>query len=192
MRGSYRAVLAVVLVSCGGAQAPAATAVPPAETTARIEQIERIAATFSAYTRERATQEGYKADGFCIDAASFALPPSRGAMGFHSTNESLLRGPIDASRPQAIMFDRSGRVLGVEYEVLVDAVTQVPQLFGRAFTKLPAHPGVSHRHYALHLWFVENPDGRFADFNPRVSCPADSKAPGAAQTLPPPEHGEGH
>ena len=155
-------------------------------------QIETIAAAFSGYDPERAAREGYRPDGFCVDAPMFSLPASRGAMGFHSTNEGLLRGPIDPQRPQAIMFDANGRVLGVEYEVMTEAVNEVPQLFGRKFTKLPAHPGVSHEHYALHLWFVENPDGRLSDFNPRVTCPAGSRGPGAPSTLPPPEHGEGH
>lgn len=192
MSRAFRAIIGVVLAACGAAQAPAPSAPPPAETAAQIEQIERIAAMFSAYTPARAEQDGYKADGFCIDAASFSLPASRGAMGFHSTNEALLRGPIDPNRPQAIMFDASGRALGVEYEILTGVAPQAPQLFGRTFTKLPAHPGVSHGHYALHVWFVENPEGRFSDFNPRVSCPAGSKAPGVQTTMPPPEHGEGH
>ena len=52
-------------------------------------------------------------------------------MGFHATNETLLRGPIDSNRPQALLFD----------------------------------------HYALHLWFIENPSGALADFKPSVSCP---------------------
>ncbi len=100
-----------------------------------------------------------------------------------------------SARPQALMFDGEGRILGVEYEVLVDAVKAPPQLFGRTFAKLPSHAGVAHEHYALHLWFVDNPAGRFDDFNPRISCPAGSTAPheqGPGGSVPPPEHGEGH
>jgi hypothetical protein len=95
-------------------------------------------------------------------------------MGYHATNESLLRGPIAAERPQAFMFDADGRILGVEYEITTDAVRAAPQLFGQTFKKLPPHPGVEHEHYALHVWFVDNPNGQFADFNPNVSCPPGS------------------
>jgi hypothetical protein len=62
-----------------------------------------------------------------------------------------------------------------------------PQLFGQAFTRLPAHAGMEHEHYALHLWFVDNPSGLFSDFNPTVACP-----PGSLPTPEPahaPEHG---
>ncbi len=137
-------------------------------------EAEPVRARFESYTVERAAREGYARDEFCLDAAAFGQPAERGAMGFHATNEALLRGPIDSSRPQALLFDAQGRVLGVEYEVVTDAVTEPPRLFGQTFVELPAHAGVEHEHYALHLWFVENPDGALADFNPGVSCPPGS------------------
>ena len=82
---------------------------------------------------------------------------------------------------------------------MAEAVREVPVLFGRAFTKMPAHAGVAHEHYALHLWFTENPSGRFADFNPRLSCPPDN-SPGAhpgtsggpRSTVPPEDHNAAH
>ena len=144
-------------------------------------EAEPVRARFQSYTVEQAATEGYVRDEFCLDASAFGLPAERGAMGFHATNEALLRGPIDSNRPQALMFDAQGRVLGVEYEVTTDAVSEPPSLFGQTFVKLPAHPGVEHEHYALHLWFIKNPSGAFADFNPSVSCP-----PGST-----PQHGPG-
>lgn len=153
---------------------------------------------YSGYTVERAEREGYKRDSFCLDASDFGHDATLGAMGFHATNASLLRGPIDVKRPQALMFDAHGQLLGVEYEIMADAVREVPQLFGRAFTKLPAHSGVAHEHYALHLWFVYNPSGQFADFNPRVSCPPDSsggRSPATdmpRSTVPPEDHNAAH
>ncbi|HKY52441.1 MAG TPA: hypothetical protein VJP45_14385 [Candidatus Limnocylindria bacterium] len=154
-----------------------------------------MAQKYAGYTLERATAEGYKRDVYCLDASSFGQPAAKGAMGFHATHEGLIRGPIDADRPQALMFDAAGRVVGVEYEIVADAVSEPPRLFDRSFTKLPAHIGVEHEHYALHVWFVENPSGVFADFNPRLSCPAGStprSGGGPAETPPPGEHGEGH
>jgi hypothetical protein len=112
-----------------------------------------------------------------VEATTFGQPAAQGAMGFHATDEACLRGPIEADRPQAIMFDADGRVLGVEYEVTTDAVSEAPQLFGQRFAKLPPHPGVSHEHYALHVWFADNPSGQFADFNPKITCPPSSTPP---------------
>ena len=159
-------------------------------------EIDAVAQRYATYTLERAEREGYKRDPFCLDAASFGQPPAHGAMGFHATNETLLRGPIDANRPQALLFDADGRVLGVEYEVMVDAVQAAPQLFGRTFVKLPPHAGVRHEHYALHLWFIQNPSGPFADFNPRVSCPPartpGEGSPGPLSTPPPEDHNAAH
>jgi hypothetical protein len=144
-------------------------------------EAEAVRARFASYTVEQAAREGYVRDEFCLDAATLGQPAERGAMGFHATNETLLRGPIDSNRPQALLFDAQGRMLGVEYEVMTDAVSEPPRLFGQTFVKLPAHPGVQHEHYALHLWFIENPSGALADFNPSVSC-----LPGST-----PQHGPG-
>jgi hypothetical protein len=140
-------------------------------------EAEPVRARFASYTMEQAAQEGYVRDEFCLDAVAFGHPAEHGAMGFHATNESLLRGPIDVNRPQALMFDVEGRALGVEYEIVADAVKEPPRLFGQTFVKLPAHPGMQHEHYALHLWFIENPSGALADFNPNVSCPPGSTPP---------------
>jgi hypothetical protein len=174
--------IALLVVACTAPQSA-----PQSAPTSSSLEVDAIAQTYSGYTLERAEREGYKRDSFCLDASDFGHDPTRGAMGFHATNASLLRGPIDVNRPQALMFDEYGRVLGVEYEIMAEAAREVPALFGRAFTKLPAHAGVAHEHYALHLWFIENPSGRFADFNPRLTCPPKG-APGAqAPATPVPE-----
>ena len=188
--------IALLAACTAGQSAPLSSSAPLASSP----QLDVDAATqaFSGYTVERAEREGYKRDPLCLDASDFGHDPVLGAMGYHATNASLLRGPIDASRPQALMFDAHGQVLGVEYEIMADAVREAPKLFGRAFTKLPAHAGVSHEHYALHLWFVFNPSGRFADFNPRVSCPPESPSGQATatevprSTVPPEDHNAAH
>lgn len=158
------ALFGVVVLGCSQQGA-----VPP--------EAEAVKQQFGGYTLERARGEGYVRDEFCLDAASLGAPPERGAMGFHATHPSLLRGPIEAGRPQALLFDADGRVLGVEYEVFADAVRDAPRLFGRIFNKLGAHPGVEGEHYALHYWFVDNPRGSFDDFNPNVTCPTGTTPP---------------
>jgi hypothetical protein len=51
---------------------------------------------------KQAAREGYVPDEFCLDAAASGQPAERGAMGFHATNETLLRDPIESNRPQAL------------------------------------------------------------------------------------------
>ena len=87
---------------------------------------EPVRARFASYTVEQAAREGYVRNEFCLDAAAFGQPAERGAMGFHATNETLLRGPIESNRPQALLFDAQGRVLGVEYEVMTDTMSECP------------------------------------------------------------------
>lgn len=154
----------VIVTACN------ATAVVPPEAAA-------VKQKYGAYTPERASSERYVRDDYCLDASALGLPAERGAMGFHATNSALLRGPIDVNVPQALMFDAQGRILGVEYEVTTDAVREAPRLFDRTFTKMGAHPGIEGEHYALHFWFVENPNGPFDDFNPRVACPPGTTPP---------------
>src|SRR6266511_116428 len=55
--------------------------------------LEGLKAKYSSYTIEQAASEGYARDAFCIDAASFGQPAERGAMGFHATDQSRIRGP---------------------------------------------------------------------------------------------------
>lgn len=138
---------------------------------------EGVMRQYGTYTVAQAEREGYILDSFCLNAESFGQPAELGAMGYHATNEALLSGPITAERPQAFMFDAEGNVLGVEYEIMTEMVSKPPQLFGQTFKKLPPHPGVAHEHYALHVWFIDNPNGQFADFNPEVNCPPGSTPP---------------
>jgi hypothetical protein len=153
----------------------------PAATSS--QDTEQVKQRYGSYTVEQAAQEDYLLDAFCLDATAFGMPAALGSMGFHATNDALLRGPIDPTRPQALMFDDQGTVLGVEYEVMVDAVPEAPQLFGQTFARLPGHAGVEHEHYALHVWFIDNPAGEFADFNPLLTCPATS-TPAQAPEIP--------
>ncbi|MBI3964549.1 MAG: hypothetical protein HY329_02855 [Chloroflexi bacterium] len=174
------ASLLTLLAGCGGQSSGL-----PAEA-------EAVRKKYADYTVERAEREGFKRDKFCLDALSLGYPPDKGAMGYHATDETRLRGPIEADRPQALLFDTAGKALGVEYEIHADAAKEPPRLFGQTFTKLPPHPGVEHEHYALHVWFVENPVGQFADLNPKVSCPPSETPAFQAPPAGGPSHSGGH
>lgn len=94
-----------------------------------------------------------------------------GGMGYHYVNTTLLDGHVDVETPEALLYEpeKNGklRLVAVEYVIPKAAWTsdEPPVLFGQSF-KLNKFDL-----WALHVWVWEdNPDGLFADWNPRVSC----------------------
>lgn len=97
-----------------------------------------------------------------------------GGMGLHYLRGDLLDGTVDATAPEALVYEMSSngelRLVGMEYIVPVDAWTDgaPPSLFGIDF----------HQHSVLPLWILHawtwrpNPLGMFEDWNPNVAlCP---------------------
>lgn len=108
--------------------------------------------------------------------------PDHGAMGIHYINGELLDGEVDATRPEALIYEPVGnrrRLVGVEF--IVDAATwlsvpehngQPPQLEGQAFQFVgsPNRYGIP-GFFELHVWaWRDNPNGAFVDWNNNVSC----------------------
>jgi hypothetical protein len=109
--------------------------------------------------------------------------PDQGAMGVHFVNFSLLDAEFRIDQPEALIYEvKEGRarLVGVEYIIPAEAwdaahPTQPltpPIIEGQLFQftespnrfRLPAF-------YELHVWaWRDNPNGTFADWNPRVSC----------------------
>ena len=101
-------------------------------------------------------------------------------MGFHYVNPELVEDPeIDPLHPELLMYERqangSMKFIGVEYITYTAAWRAAghrgrPTLYGQTFhlnTTLLPEP-----FYLLHVWhWKHNPSGRFANWNPRVSCP---------------------
>lgn len=108
--------------------------------------------------------------------------PDEGAMGIHFVNGALAGdGVVDLTKPEALMYDVKGgrrQLAGVEYVVLADAWDAAnpnggpPVLGGQVFNYVPS----PNRYrlpafYELHVWaWTDNPNGTFADWNPRLSC----------------------
>ena len=109
--------------------------------------------------------------------------PEQGAMGVHFVNFALVDGTPEAKAPEALIYevrDGRARLVGVEYIVPVDAwhpaagEPPVPVLEGQVFhfNDSPNRFGLP-AFYELHVWaWRDNPNGTFADWNPRVSCDA--------------------
>lgn len=101
-----------------------------------------------------------------------------GTMGVHMVNPGLLDATIDASSPEALVYeprkDGTLKLVAVEYVVFESAWpgSRPPALFGREFDYVP----VGNRYglpafYALHAWIWKgNPSGILFAWNPRVSC----------------------
>jgi hypothetical protein len=90
-------------------------------------------------------------------------------MGQHYVDTSLLLdgGALDATRPEALVYDESSgkaRLVAVEYVVPGVPTDPAPHLLGQPFT-YNTELGV----WKLHYWvWRANPDGVFADFSPAV------------------------
>jgi hypothetical protein len=106
--------------------------------------------------------------------------PDHGAMGVHYLNASLLNGEVDATQPQALIYEPLGggkmRLVGVEF--IVDAATwqkknaAPPELYQQLLQLIPSpnRYGLD-TFYELHVWaWQDNPNGAFVDWNNKVNC----------------------
>ncbi|MGA8438528.1 MAG: hypothetical protein WB762_21400 [Candidatus Sulfotelmatobacter sp.] len=102
-----------------------------------------------------------------------------GAMGIHYVNPSLLNGTIDATHPQALIYEPSnGRMKLVGVEFITDAVTWLthnagpPVLEGQVFLLVDSPNRFNiPSFFELHVWaWRDNPQGSFVDWNNHVSC----------------------
>ena len=128
---------------------------------------------------------GHPGRALLVDTAGISCidNPGVGGMGRHWVDGGLVGdGKIDARTPEALVYepeaDGRERLVAAEYVVFQadwDAAHgSPPELFGHEFELVPA----GNRYelpafYELHAWlWKHNPAGMFADWNPRVDCPA--------------------
>ena len=125
------------------------------------------------HTPERAEDAGW---GLIEGLHHCFEDPALGGMGYHYIDADQLDDPtLDPLRPESLVFvpGPSGRLrLGaVEYIVPVELWNEPepPSVLGQELHILEPVEGVEV--WGLHVWLFEfNPDGVFADWNPRVSC----------------------
>jgi hypothetical protein len=147
----------------------------------------------------------------CVTAEMVGAPKELGSMGVHYFRPDLLGvtspnppisgtdGVIDAAKPEVLVYepeaDGSLQLVATEYLVFQDAWKKAghdepPALAGQKFKAMADDPATpmdeAHGftpHYELHVWTGrDNPNGMFAEFNPKVSCPP--AAPMAAPAAP--------
>lgn len=109
-------------------------------------------------------------------------------MGTHWVNGELVGDAVlDPRRPEAMVYETKSngrlRLVAVEYVVFQDAWhaehTEPPSMFGQQFhlVDAPNRYGLP-SFYALHVWaWKTNPNGVFANWNPRVTCDHAEGAP---------------
>lgn len=131
------------------------------------------AAVASYHTPDRAEAAGW---GLVPGLDHCFERPGVGGMGVHYIDTAALVDPIpDPLRPEALVFvpgpNGQLRLGAVEYIVPMELweEDEPPMVLGRHLHELEPVPGV--HVWGLHVWlFQHNPDGLFADWNPRVSC----------------------
>jgi hypothetical protein len=115
------------------------------------------------------------ADGFIL-LHECEVRPGEGQAGAVYVNLSRLTGGIDPSNPPGLLYEpgRNGRMSLVGAELAVPFAlwphADPPEFFGAQF-----QPEEEFGVYGLHVWiWRHNPDGMFAQANPRVSCEPES------------------
>jgi hypothetical protein len=152
--------------------------------TAHTSDLDRVRFSTAPYfDLNEAVEDGYgelrDADGIaCIDSGD----PAEGAMGIHYVNGDLVGdAEVRLRKPEALIYepqsDGDMELIAVEYVVFRSAwrsehPTGKPHLYDRPFTLVkPGNRYGLPAFFELHVWaWQTNPNGRFEDFNPAVSC----------------------
>jgi hypothetical protein len=162
-------LLALTATACGDAGTPLAPEAPTASLAAAAAQENHILAEIRSATArfhrvEVALAEGYVPVSPCVQSPM-------GGMGYHYRNNALVDGVVAPSRPEMLLYEpqKNGKLelIGVEFVIPPSlwAGSGPPQLGDQTFGNDPFG------NYALHVWvWRHNPNGMYADFNPRVSC----------------------
>lgn len=119
--------------------------------------------------------ENALADGFVLpeDHCVSSGDPDVGAMGFHYVHPGRLDETLDHTEPEVLLYEERGNERHlVAVEFLSTATSEEdggkpPVVLGHEMH--PFHEPFAN--WALHVWvWKDNPNGLFADFNPRVEC----------------------
>lgn len=172
-------VATATLVAACAAEAPVApeSAAPASLRTANTRADASRARALATLRRATARYHNLKAatdDGF-VFLHGCESRPDEGPVGILYVHPDRLDGVIDPSKPEALIYEplENGRVrlVGVELAIPYVAWTQAqpPEFLGATF-----QPEDEFGVWGLHIWlWRHNPEGLFAESNPRVSCAAE-------------------
>ena len=161
-------VMGMVLAGCASAGHLAGV-----EQSARrdIEQL-RVA------TRSYRTLDSAVAAGYVRSVPDCLVHEHHGAMGYHHLNRAYVDDKLEIGRPEILLYERrndgSMKLNAVEYIIPYarwPRDSTAPVLMGQDL-RLEDNLKI----WYLHVWaWNENPNGVFADFHPRVSCPNSAR-----------------
>ncbi len=120
---------------------------------------------------------GYVLSGGCVSG------PQEGVMGVHFVNPAFFDDKLEVEHPEALVYEpRNGRLHLVAAEYITPAAawesshedSELPELMGHLFHFVPGPNRYGPpAFYELHVWaWKDNPNGAFADWNPKASCAA--------------------
>ena len=142
------------------------------EPSAPADPVAEAVATLRTVTERYKNLELAKADGFVFLHAC-ENRPGEGPVGMVYVHPGrLMDGLIDASRPDALVYEPKGsgpaELVAVEFAMPYTLWTEQdpPQFLGHAF-----QPEDEFGVFGLHVWvWRDNPAGMFAEANPNVTC----------------------
>jgi len=169
-------VATATLIAACATEAPVAPETPAlrtANTRADVEGARALAALRRATARyhdlKAATDDGFVFLHGCESR------PDEGPVGILYVHPGRLDGVLDPNEPEALIYepleDGGVRLVGVELAIPYVAWTnaQPPEFLGATF-----QPEDEFGVWGLHIWlWRKNPEGLFAESNPRVSCAAE-------------------
>ena len=170
----YTTVLAIslLIVSCAkedldqAAPLEAINARASAETLeGQLKRVKQASMRFHSF--EQASKAGYAED------LPFNPSPYVPNMGYHYTNVGLMDGVFNLEKPEILLYVPNSqgklKLVGVEYAVPVALSPSPPEGFIGNEDVWDFNPHVAGGAWTLHAWVVvDNPDGVFAPFNPRI------------------------
>lgn len=160
-------------------EAPSDPAAAPRVGGVAVEDNVQLAALRRVTARFENFDEAFEA-GYAERITPCWAHATHGAMGYHWGNTALFDATVDLLEPETVMYEPQPgghlKLVGMEYIVPLEAweaaghdlndPTDVPKLLDHVFTRHSFLPI-----YKLHIWlWRDNPQGMFADWNPKVSC----------------------
>jgi hypothetical protein len=164
MSGSLRrfpaivALAAGVIAACGGDPA-----------------LDRDIAMIRSATRDFRSLDSAVAAGYPREVRRCLSNADQGSMGYHHVNRALLDTLVELQRPEILLYSRTPegeyRLNGVEY--IVPYSVRPPDAEPPTIMDQQLKRSAPLELWYLHAWvWTENPNGLFADWNPRVECGA--------------------
>jgi hypothetical protein len=176
---SFSAIAVGVIAACVTAAAVAAAV--SGSSTGSLADTLRATARYHSLAAAKADGYGLLKDKKGIACIAMGSMPGMGAMGVHYAKPSLVGDGIERDiQPEALVYaptaSGSLQLAAIEYVTTKAAWDAhhngVPKLFGQEFNFTPAGNRFGlPAYYSLHVWlYKHNPAGKFAMWNPTVSC----------------------